>query len=241
MKMLKAPHILAGVMAMSLLSACGDSDSPDVMMPEPVEPAPTVTYRYQINVVNLTYAQPMSPIAAMTHNEGNIWQIGESASMALEQIAESGDNTALLAESYVTSGVSGEGILMPGMAEMLEVSTTDDPPQSISLVTMLVNTNDAFTGINAMDISNMSVGESISIRTGSYDAGTEKNSESMASIPGPASGGSGEGFNEARDDVDFVAMHPGVVTADDGLSGSVLTQAHRFDNPTLAVTITRVE
>jgi hypothetical protein len=104
---------------------------------------------------------------------------------------------------------------------------------------MLVNTNDAFSGFNAMDIANLEVGESISLRTGSYDAGTEKNSESMASIPGPAAGG--EGYNEARDDVDFVAMHPGVVSMDDGLMSSALTQAHRFDNPTLAITFTRTE
>ena len=104
---------------------------------------------------------------------------------------------------------------------------------------MLVNTNDAFTGVTAKDISNLAVNESISLLTSSYDSGTEKNSELMATIPGPAAGG--EGYNEMRDDVDYVAMHPGVVTKDDGLAQSVLTQDHRFDNPTLSITITRVE
>ena len=48
-------------------------------------------------------------------------------------------------------------------------------------------------------------------------------------------------MNTARDDVDFVAMHPGVVTADDGLSSSVLTGEHKFDNPALSVKIMRMQ
>ena len=72
----------------------------------------------------------------------------------------------------------------------------------LSAVTMLENTNDAFSGINAMNIMNLSVGESISMHLGSYDAGTEKNSEQKSTIPGPAAGG--EGYNSNRDDVDFV-------------------------------------
>lgn len=39
----------------------------------------------------------------------------------------------------------------------------------------------------------------------------------------------GEGFNAARSDInDIVRGDGGVVTADDGLSSSVLNQSHRF-------------
>ena len=85
----------------------------------------------------------------------------------------------------------------------------------------------------------MAVGEIYSFNTSSYDAGTENNSELSTTIPGPAAGG--EGFNADRDDVNVVAMHPGVVSKDDGLTNSVLSFSHRFDNPTLSVVITRVE
>ncbi|WP_448547212.1 spondin domain-containing protein [Thalassotalea fusca] len=241
MKRLNSLTLVATLLSSLAIGGCSDNDTPSVAMPDPITPMPVVNYRYQVTVVNLTHAQPMSPIATLLHNEANVWEVGMPASASLEQLAESGNNTELLAEGFVLAGQSGEGILMPGASETLEVSTSNTPPQLLSTVTMLVNTNDAFSGFNAMDISNMAVGESISLRTGSYDAGTEKNSESSATIPGPASGGSGEGYNEARDDVDFVAMHPGVVTADDGLASSVLTQAHRFDNPTLAITVTRIE
>jgi len=72
-----------------------------------------------------------------------------------------------------------------------------------------------------------------------YDAGTEANSETAATIPGPAAGG--EGYNSTRDDRDTVGGHPGVISADDGLTGSALDASHRFDNPVARITITRLE
>lgn len=234
---------LSAAIALSLLvSACGSDNK--AVTPEPVEPpvvpAPTpVNYEYTVKVVNLTTAQPMSPVAVVLHNEGKLWEIGMPASTALENLAESGDNSAVLSETMVLSGKSGVSPLPPGMSETITVNIADTMPNSISIATMLVNTNDAFTGVTAKDISNLAVNESISLLTSSYDSGTEKNSELMATIPGPAAGG--EGYNEVRDDVDYVAMHPGVVSKDDGLTQSVLTQDHRFDNPTLSITITRVE
>ena len=229
-----------------MLSACGGSSSDsEEMVVEVPAPDPMFTYTYQVTVTNLTYAQPMSPVALVLHNEGQLWSIGEMASVALENLAESGDNSAVLAESIVLSGQSGAGLLLPGMSEMVDVSYTvsdvNNAPMMLSLATMLVNTNDAFTGINALAVNNLAVGESISLTTSSYDSGTEKNSELMTTIPGPASGGTGEGFNAERDDIDKVAMHSGIVSADDGLMVSALTQAHRFDNPTLAILITRTE
>jgi hypothetical protein len=229
-----------------MLSACGGSsnDSEEMVVEVPA-PDPMFTYTYQVTVTNLTYAQPMSPVALVLHNEGQLWSVGEMASVALENLAESGDNSAVLAESIVLSGQGGTGLILPGMSEMVDVSYTvsdeNNAPTMLSLATMLVNTNDAFTGINALAVNNLAVGESISLTTSSYDSGTEKNSELMATIPGPAGGGTGEGFNAERNDIDKVAMHSGIVSADDGLMVSALTQAHRFDNPTLAVMVTRTE
>ena len=71
------------------------------------------------------------------------------------------------------------------------------------------------------------------------DAGTEVNSEAAGTMPGPADGG--EGFNATRTDTGYVAMHPGVVTVDDGLTNSVLTVQHKFDNPAVRIMVTRIE
>ena len=220
------------------LSACHDSDSNSRAVVDVVEPEP-INYTYEVTITNLTNAQPMSPIAVVMHDEGNVWEIGEPASEALEVLAESGDNSNLLAEAAFTTTVSGADVVMPGNAETITLTQVDAEPMLLSVVTMLVNTNDAFTGINAIDISAMEVGEIYSFKVGSYDSGTENNNELMADIPGPVAGG--EGFNAERDDVDFVAMHPGVVSQDDGLPNSVLSFAHRWDNPTLDITVTRME
>ncbi len=224
---------------MVLLSACGGSSSNS--SPEPVPPTPPapVTYTYEVSVTNLTHAQPLSPVAVILHNEGALFELGASATVAMENLAESGDNSQVLAQDMVLASASGVGVIMPGMSETVSVSLVNTKPMMLSTATMLVNTNDAFSGINAMSLETLAVGESISLRTSSYDSGTEKNSETMATIPGPAAGG--EGFNAERDDVNFIAMHSGVISSDDGLMQSVLSQAHRFDNPTLAISVTRVE
>ena len=222
-----------------ILSACSDSDNdlPEITPPPIPEP---VIYSFEVSVTNLTYAQPLSPIAVVLHDEGNLFSLGETASEALEIMAEGGDNSELLAVSVALATGSSEDVLMPGTSTMVEVMIEDMMPSSISLATMLVNTNDAFTGVNARSIADLAVGESISLLTSSYDAGTEANSEMMGTIPGPADGG--EGYNAERDDVlDMVTMHSGVVSVDDGLTSSVLTQAHKFDNPTMRVVITRTQ
>ncbi|WDE11284.1 spondin domain-containing protein [Thalassomonas haliotis] len=229
---------LAPLALVTLLSACGGSDNDNdndgvVDMPEPTP----VEMSYEVTVTNLTYAQPLSPIAVVLHGDSALWTVGEMASTPLEILAEGGDNSDLIAMESVLASVSGEAAVGPGASTTLMVSTTDEMATHLSIVSMLVNTNDAFTGLTAMDLSSLTVDNPQTWTLGVYDAGTEANSELAGTIPGPADGGTG--YIAERDDVDFVAKHPGVVTMDDGLSTSVLTQAHRFDNPAIKLTITR--
>ena len=117
---------------------------------------------------------------------------------------------------------------------------------------MLVDTNDAFTGLNAMDISNMEVGDQKAFMTVSWDSGTEANLETADTMPGPAAGAAGgggasAGFSAVRDDVvDAVHVHRGVVTNEnvsdpsrEGLATSVLNESDRWDNPTAKIVVTR--
>jgi hypothetical protein len=216
-----------------LLSACNDNDGPTIVTPEQAE------YSYTVTVTNLTYAQPLSPLGIILHSDSKMWLVGDAASLALEKLAESGDNTDFLADSNALATSSGAGVILPGTASTVEISTTDRMATYFTAATMLVNTNDAFSGLTGIDISTMAVDDKKSWRLNVYDAGTELNSEAMGTIPGPADGGTG--FDASRDDVDFVGYHSGVVSQDDGLSSSVLTQAHRFDNPAVKLTITRTK
>jgi hypothetical protein len=200
---------------------------------------------FDVTVSNLTGAQPLSPVAVIAHADGyTVFTIGTAATTGLEELAEGGDNSSLLAaadgNAMVMTSASGAAPIGPAGFETVtvEVLESDLPGLQISISTMLVNTNDAITGINGASVGDMAVGDVLSLRSIAYDAGTEANTELAADIPGPAGGG--EGFNAARSDrVDQVAMHAGVVSQDDGFAASGLTEQHRFDNPVAEIRIER--
>lgn len=238
---LKTNRALIAATLLLTLTACLDDDDNNKAMetpPPPPPPAP-VEYSYSVTVTNLTYAQPLSPLGVVLHTDSKMWMVGETASSALEKLAEGGDNSDFIADTNALAANSGDGVVLPGSASTVVVSTTDRTATFFTAATMLVNTNDAFSGLTGVDISAMAIDDVKSWNLNVYDAGTEANSEAMGTVPGPADGGTG--FDAARDDVDFVALHSGVVSQDDGLSNSVLTQAHRFDNPAIKLTITRTK
>lgn len=233
---------LAVMTLAGLVNACGGGSSGSD--PRPVLP-PVVQQEYDVSVVNLTNNQPLSPVALVAHSgDFRVFAIGSPASAGLEVLAEDGANGDFIAAARADAGVvatnSGTGPIGPGGSEVLSIVVPQNEATSlsISVATMLVNTNDAFTGINRVDITALAVGESQTIRSIAYDAGTEADSEAAGTIPGPAVGG--EGFNAARDDdADRVSMHPGVISNQDGLATSVLTSQERFDNPVVQISITR--
>ncbi|MDH5258599.1 MAG: spondin domain-containing protein, partial [Gammaproteobacteria bacterium] len=108
---------------------------------------------------------------------------------------------------------------------------------------MLANTNDAFTGLTSLDIGSMAVGDSMTMMTHVFDAGTEANTESAGTIAGPAddSAAADKAYSATRDDLhDFVSVHAGVVTMDDGLTTSVLNESHRWNGMAAKITIERL-
>ena len=152
-------------------------------------------------------------------------------------MAEGGSNAGMLMLGMVSA--SGAGAIGPGGSETINVTIQDVTDAKMSVATMLINTNDGFSGLDALDLSTFAVGDSWSATANVYDAGTEVNSEAAGTMPGPADGG--EGFNATRTDTGYIAMHPGVVTNDDGLTNSVLTVEHKFDNPAVRIMVTRIE
>ncbi len=203
----------------------------------------TTEYRYSVKLVNLTANQPMSPLAILAHSaQFSLFEVGQSSSVELEYLAEGGSNAQLLelmqTDESVEYSVSGNGLILPGESDNVEF-TLNDGKLYLSVATMLVNTNDAFVANYAIDLSELQVGDSYRANASIWDSGTEANDEQAATIPGPAGGG--EGFNAIRDDNDRVSFHNGVVTQDDGLTGSALNATHRFLNPGAALEVTRLE
>lgn len=226
-----------------VLTACSGVDrTQSAATPLPPQPAPAMA-TFEVTVSNLTNAQPLSPVAVVAHGDAySPFALGMPASAGLETLAEGGDNSGFLSEAaaIAENSVSGSGAIGPGMNETISIEILEATVRvsKISVMAMLVNTNDAITAVNAISLADMAVGDSVVISAVAYDAGTEANTETAGTIPGPAGGG--EGFNAARDDrADIVTLHGGVVTMDDGLATSALTEAHRFDNAVMQVALTR--
>jgi len=247
MKMQYKNALQLSLLAASLvaLSACSDDEKivevpveviVEVPAPEPVP----VDFVYQVTVTNLTAAQPLSPIGVVLHDAGHLWTVGQAASVALELMAEGGDNSGILAMGGALVTASGMAPIGPGNSETLEVTVQDKSDALLSFATMLVNTNDAFTGLDAYNLGNLSeVGMSWSAVLPTLDAGTEVNSEAAGTIPGPADGGIG--YDPMRIGAGVVTFHSGVVSVDDGLPTSVLGGQHKFDNPSVRVFVTRMQ
>ena len=234
--------VMALVMTAAILAACDNDNDPPAA---PAPPPPPALTTFEVSVSNLTNGQPLSPIAVIAHSDGyEAFSVGMPATAGLEELAEGGDTAAFIAEAdaaaEVIATMTGAGPIPPGGSETVsfEIEETMVDGLELTVMTMLVNTNDAFSGANALGIESLAVGASMQVRGIAYDAGTEADTEAATDIPGPT--GNGEGFNAARDDgADAVTMHPGVVTRDDGFAESDLTQEHRFDNPVVQVVITR--
>lgn len=226
MKKINLHHLISIVALSGVLTACGSDDK-------------NSNATYEIEVTNLTHSQPLSPVGVLIHSEQtHIWSIGSRASVALEDLAEGGSNLALLdsEDEYLQATESGEGLIMPGGYEAISITVANaKSEQYLSLASMLVNTNDGFTGISGLNVSELNNGDSMTLSLGVYDAGTETNDELASTIPGQM----GEGFNTERLDTNVVSRHPGVVGRDDGYAESGLTSVHKFDNPAISVTITR--
>ncbi|BDM65884.1 hypothetical protein NFHSH190041_33360 [Shewanella sp. NFH-SH190041] len=227
--------ILLAAGAALLLSACPDSD-----LVKKATPPASVTQAYTVTVTNLTANQPFSPVALLQHSDAfTAWQAGSSASVALEKLAEGGNAADFDSETGVNARVSDTAPLGPGEQTKLSFELDAKDAAYLTVATMLVNTNDAFTGVSRVDLTKLPVYVPKTYRTKAYDAGTEGNSEARGTMPGPADGG--EGFNAERNDVNRVYVHAGVISADDGFTTSVLSASHRFDNPVALITVTRTK
>lgn len=220
------------------LGACSDNDNNTTTTPNP----PPETFNYEVRVINLTNGQPISPPGAILHSaDFRAWAIGEAASEGLELLAEGGDASGLVASQSSTNPTFGSAApIGPGGTQTFQISSDEDASkQYLTVAGMLVNTNDAFSGVTGLSLDGMATGDMRAYHAHAYDAGTEDNDEIGSNFPGPAGGG--EGFNAMRDDHNpVVTLHGGVVSQDDGYAESALTEAHRFDNAVMRIEVKRL-
>ena len=238
MKPIKRYHkiLLSCLLPASLiLSGCADDESMS---------------SYTVKVTNITNAQPLTPVAVVLHKTGyNAWSIGSASTSGLEKLAEGGDTADFIAEAkanthVMMTAVAGTEAFGPGASVSTDISIDTDEKALLSLATMLANTNDAFAGNVQVPVGAMDVNDVMTVYSHVHDAGTELNTESAGTLAGPAdvSTAADKAYSATRDDIhDFVTLHPGVVTQDDGLSTSVLTEAHRWMDVAARIDITRTK
>ena len=194
----------------------------------------------QVTITNLTAAQTFTPIMVASHKAGvTLFTLGQPASTDLEHVAEAGDlselEATLSANPDVKDVVDSGAPLGPGQSVTLTV-TSGGSFDHVSVAAMLIPTNDGFFALNGMPGPAAGLNRSITYYSPAYDAGTEANDELCAHIPGPAGVCAGEGFNAARDDVNFVHIHPGI----HGI-GDLSAATYDWRNPAASIVITRVK
>jgi hypothetical protein len=105
-------------------------------------------------------------------------------------IAEDANNAVLESALPQMRGVktvfTGAGGPIPSGATRSFTVETSGRFSRLSVVAMLVNTNDAFTGLDSLRLG--SRGDRPSLETMAYDAGSERNNELKSHIPGPCCG-----------------------------------------------------
>lgn len=232
---INALKILCTAAVLTGISACSDSDIGTDSQTE------MMTKTFEVTLVNLTQGQPFSPPALLTHgSDMTLWSAGSAASNVLEQMAEGGNAMPLADMDGITKQYLKDAAVAPANKTSWTFEIDENSTDTLSVATMLVNTNDAFAGITGVNIASFELDEMHVKMLSAYDAGTEQNDE--VAIPGPArQTDAKEGFNAARtDDVDRVHIHPGILTAHE-LTGSVLLPEHKFDNPVAKLIIKRVQ
>ena len=189
---------------------------------------------YEVTITNLTRNQVFSPVLVVSHRSNvHLFQAGESASPELAAIAEGGDTGPMEMLLQMTPGVADfttSGPVPPAMSASVIVH--GPALTSISVLSMLVNTNDAFLALNGERVSRW---RGASVRVPAYDAGSESNNELCAEIPGPACGGAGPSPDDEGEG--FIHIHNGV----HGVGSMELDPAeYDWRNPVASIRIKRV-
>ena len=143
---------------------------------------------WNVTVTNLTPpgSQPLSPPLFVVHSsQTDLWSVGDLASHPVAAIAEDANNGPAESAFAQLPGVNdvftgAGGPIAPGASRTYSVETTGQYNR-LTLLTMLVNTNDGFTGLDSERLRGQ--GDTFSVMA--YDAGSETNNERAAFIPGP--------------------------------------------------------
>ena len=207
----------------------------------------------EVKITNLTQGIYFTPLLVAAHSsDAHLYQIGSKASESLQAMAEGGDISGL---ADVLSGINAsaaanpaEGLLAPTASTMTMVESSETN-STLSIVAMMLPTNDGFVGLDAWPIPTEA--GTYHIYLNAYDAGTEANNElvvdgsgapgslGIPASPGMAPGTQGSGVTSEETNM-MVHIHRGNLGDDEATGGKsdLHNTVHRWLNPVAKVTVT---
>ncbi len=204
-----------------------------------------------ISITNLTHGSHFTPLLVSAHPaDSHLFEVGMAASANLQAMAEGGDTSGLITDlNAISADVSDNpagGLMMPGQTVTFDLMTAMDN-SNLSVVAMVLPTNDGFVGLDSMAIPTMA--GTYTYYLNAYDAGTEVNDEIIngGGAPGAAgipadplgSGGTGATGVTENESNDKIHVHRGVVGDSDASGGfsDLASRVHRWLNPVAKLVI----
>ncbi|MBQ4851421.1 spondin domain-containing protein [Pseudoalteromonas sp. MMG012] len=206
-----------------------------------------------VKITNLTQGIYFTPILIGAHtSDAHLFQTGQAASEGLQAMAEGGSIEAL---STTLDSINADklanpagGLLAPASSAMGSLTTAENNT-SLSIVAMMLPTNDGFIGLDGWKIPTEA--GTYHIYLNAYDAGTEANNElvvegsgapgtpGIPASPGVAPGTQGAGVTDVEGN-SMIHIHRGNVGDDEAVGGKsdLHNTVHRWLNPVAKVTVT---
>ncbi len=210
---------------------------------------------FNVRITNLTNGMWYTPFLVAVHPAGtSLFTVGQPASASLQAMAEGGDISGLVTDVQGMGATISEnpanGLLPPAMSANVDLNTDGTSNVLLSVVAMLLPTNDAFAGLNSIAVP--TAPGTYTFDVPAYDAGTEANDELIvgmaAGAPGVAGipadpgglGGTGGTSSAAADANGNVHIHRNTLGDTDAAAGTsdLDSRVHRWLNPVVRVVVT---
>lgn len=208
---------------------------------------------FSVELTNTSHGSFFTPLLITAH-DGNthLFEVGETASVSLQAMAEGGDISGL---STGVGGVDADtienpagGLLAPGETAMADLNTDTTGNGYLSLLAMILPTNDGFVGLDSLKIP-IQAG-TYTYMLNAYDAGTEANNELVVAggeVPGTPGFPNPLGLTDTggsngigADSNTMIHVHRGVVgdTNPAGGMSDIDSTKHRWLNPIAMLVLT---
>jgi hypothetical protein len=206
-----------------------------------------------VELTNLTNGVYFTPLLVAAHSQNyHLFEVGTAASPSLQAMAEGGDLSGLILEVETAGGDyvanPAAGLLAPGATTTAQLELEELPHTGLSIVGMLLPTNDGFVGVDALPVPTKA--GTYTYYLNGYDAGTEANDEiingggapGVAGVPVDPGGNGGTGATGAAgaDHNTTVHVHRGVLGDTDPVGGpsDLDSRVHRWLNPVAKLVLT---